>query len=103
MVLTDDIKADFSESFKAIFEAQKKIEELKEQTKVYNQTIKETFENIAEKMGIDKKDKDGKKAIAVGYAEYLKSITMPDFMETQDEIFAMLKTYNFLGINSLRD
>ena len=104
MVLTEDVKNELKLRFGAIFETEKKIQTLIEQEKVYKDSIKDTFEQIAETMGIDiKKDKEGKKAIQDGYKEYLKSIEFPSAQETKDEIFAILKSEDILGLEKLKD
>lgn len=98
MVLTEQKRDELKGRFQSIFECEKKIEILNEQIKEYNSSIKDTFESIAECLEIDSKDKEGRKAIKDGYKEYLKSITNPSGTETQNEVFSILKNYNFLGL-----
>lgn len=99
MVLTEEKKEELKVEFQSIFESGKKIEALKEQIKVFNQSIKETFQSIAEVLEVDPKDTDGKKAIVAGYKEYLMSVTKPDQYDTLSQVFAILTNGNYFGLS----
>lgn len=99
MVLTEDKKNELKECFKSIFEAEKKIEALKEEQKTYSDSIKETFKSIAEVLELDPKDTTAKKAIVAGYKEYLMSVTDPSSYDTLSEVFTILQNGDYFGLN----
>lgn len=98
MVLTDDKKQELKASFQSIFEAEKKIEALKEEEKVYRASITETFKNIAETLELDTKDSNTKKALIAGYKEYLLSVTDPAQYDTLSEVFNLLTEGDYFGL-----
>ena len=100
MVLTEDKKEEFKGRFQSIYECNLKIEELNEQIKLYNQSIKDTFEEIAKSLELDSKDKEGRKGIKKGYKEYVDSIKNPSEFDTKETIYSMLKNKNLIGLES---
>lgn len=99
MTLTEDKKNDLKARFQSIFESEKKIEALKEEMKVYNDSIKETFKSIAEVLELDPKDSQQKKALVAGYKEYLMSVTDPTQYDTLSEVFNILSEGDYFGLN----
>ena len=99
MTLTEDKENDLKARFQSIFESEKKIEALKEEMKVYNDSIKETFKSIAEVLELNPKDSEDKKAIVAGYKEYLMSVTEPSKYDTLSEVFNILSKGNYFGLN----
>jgi len=103
MVLTEDKKEEFKGRFQSIYECNLKIDELNEQIKTYKQSIKDTFEEIASSMEIDKKDKEGRNGIKKGYKEYVDSIKNPSEADTKNTVYLMLKENDFIGLENLKE
>lgn len=98
MVLTEDKEDELKARFQSIFEAEKKIEALKEEQKTYNDSIKDTFKSIAEVLELDSKDTASKKALIAGYREYLMSVTDPTSYGTLSEVFNILQKGDYFGL-----
>ncbi len=77
--------------FKGVLEVDNKLDELKDQSKLFTSSKNEMLKNIAEKMEI------GVKEVKKGYEAYVKSIRDPDEVEALEEVFVFIKEYNMLG------
>lgn len=103
MVLTEDKRNEVETCFKSIYKANSAIEELKENEKVYSDSIKETFKSLAEILELDPRNSNDIKAIKEAYFEYVQSIDNPAKLDIKNEILLMLKNFDLLGLESIKD
>lgn len=73
--------------FKGIYECDQKIEELKEQEKVFSASKRDFIKNLAEKMDVPPK------ILAKAYKEYMDSISSPQTEVIKTDIISMFLTF----------
>ena len=103
MVLTEDKKEILMDRFSAIHESENEINDLKEQEKVYSESIKDTFKAIYKDLEIEDKDSDGKKGVKDAYKEYVKELENPSWADSKNTTYDILKESDFLNASKLRD
>ena len=103
MVLTEDLKKTLLDRFNAIHKSENEIEDLKEQEKVYSDSIKDTFKEIYKDLEIEEKDSDGKKGVKDAYKEYVKELENPSWADSKNTTYDILKESDFLNASKLRD
>lgn len=77
--------------FKGVLEVDNKLDELKDQAKLFNASKTEMMKAIASKMEIKVKE------VKRGYEAYVKSIREPEEVEALEEVFVFIKEHNLLG------
>lgn len=94
MALTRFLPEDIEElklRFQGVLEIDNQIEELKIQTKTFSASKREALKAIAKKMDLKVKE------VVSGYKAYIKSITEPQEVEAQEEVFVFIKEFNILN------
>lgn len=73
--------------FKGIYECDQKIEELKEETKVFSSSKKDYIKNLAEKMDVTPK------ILSKAYKDYMDAINNPQLEVMKTDIISMFLTF----------
>ena len=100
MVFTEENQKIIKDCFKSIYLSNQSIQELKEKEKVYADSIKDTFKSLADKLELNLNNSDHLKALKEAYTEYVKTFENPEKADIKNEIFALIKTYNLLDLES---
>lgn len=90
MLLTEQDQEQLSLMFRAIYEAEEKIDQLKDNTKAFTKHMRETIKNISQKIEVPQK------VVKAAYKEYRNNIENPEEEQAKNEVLAILETYNLL-------